>query len=909
MSSTINSADFYHNPPNHVIVRNDGAVFTSPIEPYDPPLPHDDLDRDPDFIFSFEPFAFRFNLQKYPQFAFIPKNAQFVGPLLGRLAQNKVVQGSDGRYGLEPQLLASWKWLEDTLAAAISCLSAGLLLPMEVNFYPYPREYQYRRTFKGKGRAIKSVTTAREAFVVMLGLFSMFYSFRAERHFHSTAVPLSDPHPGVQGLLRGGTALTDPIIQDLIDMESALGTRLGLIVVPGRCEWFKHLQFALAYAGVGFWVFWGKAEVTLVARWKAKLPLYMLRYVPDHQVLGRCVTFLAQHDWPSIGSQQLLMLDRRVAEPSQSSGDTLDGDVHLQDTTEAPQPQPAKRVSLETPLGFITRRSEEEKTRREKASPDELLKWRHRQRQADRNTWTNKSKVYHWPSVAGVRRRTRVEKNQIEDAWAYTQDWEERTKKQRKYSAVHDEWDICTDFDASEVRPQDDEEPEPPLDKGSTDPPKPSSGSAVPPLPPPQNLPSDHNEQGLLFAHALGLDDEEVNTPQLDVLMLHRYGFRVAALASDIARGLYTPAVEPISLDTVALTLMEKNAVSTPHCELAARHIVTLINSGFPVPDQCWDLKNDQLRQSNPRYFTFLPLALASLASEATLNGYTVNPTSSRYLRPWVVFFESSIAVAQCIREHWGPSLEDVISKACETGFRIHLFLVKFKRDLPPRSNPWPAFRPREREQSFLPSHFDFHAHQRMVQSLLEQPRLRAAVLRGGILSRICSPYVSLDKVAEGPSADALCHGLRWRGSDESIIFVEDFVSDAEIELLCGYFYVDNCEFLPLHTARCRSFIAAHAASGRAGQRRVVSFFPAPDVWEHSGIHTLAWSNSAEEKFRGLIRKLKPPSDPSDPTARPVPVKNKQAWKSHLRLHYASTKRFLDCVEEACTAFVESLLV
>jgi len=83
MSRAINSTDFYHNPPNHIIVHNDGAVFTSPIESYDLPLPHDDLDQDLDFIFSFEPFAFQYNLQKYPQFAFIPKNMQFIGPLLG----------------------------------------------------------------------------------------------------------------------------------------------------------------------------------------------------------------------------------------------------------------------------------------------------------------------------------------------------------------------------------------------------------------------------------------------------------------------------------------------------------------------------------------------------------------------------------------------------------------------------------------------------------------------------------------------------------------------------------------------------------------------------------------------------------------------------------------------------------
>jgi len=157
------------------------------------------------------------------------------------------VQGNDGRYSLELQLLASWIWLEDTLTAAIVCLSAGLLLLMGVSFYLYPQEYQYWCTFKGKGHTIKSIMTEKKAFIVMLSLFSMFYSFCAERHFHSITISLSRPQPS---MLRDRIALTDLFIQDLIDMESALGTRLGLIMVPRQCEWFKYLQFALAYTSV-----------------------------------------------------------------------------------------------------------------------------------------------------------------------------------------------------------------------------------------------------------------------------------------------------------------------------------------------------------------------------------------------------------------------------------------------------------------------------------------------------------------------------------------------------------------------------------------------------------------------------------------------------------------------------------
>ncbi|KAF8422591.1 hypothetical protein L210DRAFT_3509910 [Boletus edulis BED1] len=671
-------------------------------------------------------------------------------------------------------------------------------------------------------------------------------------------------------------------------MESTLGMRIGVIVTIQACEWFPTFHFALAYAGVRFWLVWGKAHPTLVCRIKAALPVGLHRYIPDHEVLRRCVQFMEKEDWPSVTSEQLLIMDRREVR--------ADDDVLDQSLEPAPPPSPPRERSVETPLDFIKRRVEKEGARREKASPEELLKWSNRQRHADCNRWTTKSKVYHWTKVAGVRTRTRVEKNQIEHIWDKTDDTEDRTDNQRKYSAVFDEWDICTEFDELEILSEPEDDPHPQSNLGSSShsaSTNPSTSHAHPPLPPPPTLDPDHNAQGIVLAHASGIDDEQVDVPQLDVLLYHRYGFILEALAAAIREGSVTPVDDPLSLDAVAQVLMEKNAVSSTSCQDAACQAVTLIKRGLPIPDLYWDLKNNKLRGRNPCYFMFLPLELNSVDSDTTLKGYTVNPTSSRYLRPWVVLFESSIAVTQCIRERWGPSLEDVISKACQTGFRIHLFLVKFKTDLPLRSYPIPMYSRREREGGFVPSHFDFHAYQKTVQSLLEVPRLRCAVLRGGILTRICSPYVDLDDVAAyGPSNDAIRYGSRWKGEDDNVVFIEDYVSEAEIELLCGHFHIDTS-----------------AESGRAGQSRTVSFFPTPDIWESSGIHTSSWSNSAEEKFRTLMGKLRPSVDPASPVPSPVPVKGKKEWRQNLRHHIRETKGFLGYVEQASSEFLTSLLL
>lgn len=270
--------------------------------------------------------------------------------------------------------------------------------------------------------------------------------------------------------------------------------------------------------------------------------------------------------------------------------------------------------------------------------------------------------------------------------------------------------------------------------------------------------------------------------------MRNRYGFQVEAMASDIHQGILTLPSDAFSLGKVAGVLMEKNAVSSPRSEAAVRLVATVIDRDLPMPDRYWDLRNNQLRNKNQGYFHFLPLKLTSLASDAILEGYTVNPTTSKYRRPWVLCFESSIGIAQCVREGWGPSLEDVVCKACENGYRIHLFLVRNKQALPLLTSPPPLFTHTEREEGFSPSHFDFHAYQGIVKALLMQPRLRAAVLRGGILGRICSPYITLKELAEGPSSDTVRYGLRWKAKGEDVVFVEDYISEDEVQLLCGSF-------------------------------------------------------------------------------------------------------------------------
>ncbi|KAF9241888.1 hypothetical protein BU15DRAFT_10617, partial [Melanogaster broomeanus] len=83
----------------------------------------------------------------------------------------------------------------------------------------------------------------------------------------------------------------------------------------------------------------------------------------------------------------------------------------------------------------------------------------------------------------------------------------------------------------------------------------------------------------------------------------------------------------------------------------------------------------------------------------------------------------------------------------------------------------------------------DYQAYQSIVQTLMMQPRFTVVIFRGGILSRICSKFISPEELLKGPSLDSQRYGLRWHGKD-GFCYLEDYISEEEVELLIGMFYI-----------------------------------------------------------------------------------------------------------------------
>ena len=92
---------------------------------------------------------------------------------------------------------------------------------------------------------------------------------------------------------------------------------------------------------------------------------FLSNYISNHDTLGRCVSFLAKNDWPSISSNQLLMIDRRRVEENAV-------EVYQDIPAPDPQPVPNHQHPSEMPQNFLKRHTEEEKIKRQGAFPEDL---------------------------------------------------------------------------------------------------------------------------------------------------------------------------------------------------------------------------------------------------------------------------------------------------------------------------------------------------------------------------------------------------------------------------------------------------------------------------------------------------------------------------------------------------------
>ncbi|KJA15386.1 hypothetical protein HYPSUDRAFT_103586, partial [Hypholoma sublateritium FD-334 SS-4] len=87
------------------------------------------------------------------------------------------------------------------------------------------------------------------------------------------------------------------------------------------------------------------------------------------------------------------------------------------------------------------------------------------------------------------------------------------------------------------------------------------------------------------------------------------------------------------------------------------------------------------------------------------------------------------------------------------------------------------------RPASFQPTVADYNEYLRRREDLLRGPRGRAALMHGGLVSRIAREVLDVDTVLDGPSLNSITVGQHGR-----FLLFDDRLTLNDLDIICGVY-------------------------------------------------------------------------------------------------------------------------
>ncbi|KAF8143414.1 hypothetical protein K438DRAFT_1633654 [Mycena galopus ATCC 62051] len=374
------------------------------------------------------------------------------------------------------------------------------------------------------------------------------------------------------------------------------------------------------------------------------------------------------------------------------------------------------------------------------------------------------ARVYVWEKSSGHFIRTAGGRTRYEDLW------EEYGPSQRKYDSFHNEWDLCEAFGPSGGDREDYEWDYDPEDMAEP--------SRSRPIAPPTII-----------------EDEDVEFDPIalsfDQIVYMRYGCRVEQrlqVPGDLERPL--PEITKKLLGDPNLSVKYPEQLETfrtflAYCNQAKqlsdipRSLLDFYDTGADIYCE-WVVQVRRQVLNNKLYYVV----------------YENRPTDHLY-----VLLESATTALEIVRQGWGPSLAAVIEKLLGRNIQ---FLVCFRsrtiqHSLPSvrRQYSGLGFRPKD----YHPTVADYQSYVSIREQFLLSPRGRAAKTYGGIVGRLACTTVADEEVLRGPTDDADMDGLCLWDGQSNYAYCDDYLTEEEIDLICGVYHISTgksyCYFLP----------------------------------------------------------------------------------------------------------------
>ncbi|KAG2110397.1 uncharacterized protein F5147DRAFT_652006 [Suillus discolor] len=241
---------------------------------------------------------------------------------------------------------------------------------------------------------------------------------------------------------------------------------------------------------------------------------------------------------------------------------------------------------------------------------------------------------------------------------------------------------------------------------------------------------------------------------------------------------------------TICKYIMEANLLLEHHSnEFAIWYFISSFALKVQLPSILWDLHPKHARQLLTCNIYFK----VEQVKDKSLPGYLVLPLIPKYARTWNLFLGNATSIVQCIREQWGPSLEDVILCLFKRGI---LFKLLFHVAYPSIPRPISVFESNCHPYGWTANEYEYADYELHQNYLLRLLHVRVVVAQaGGILWCLCKQELA-NEIPNIPSLNVLYFVEASPNSSHTYLY--DTLSEHEIEILCWIYYIDTVRALEI---------------------------------------------------------------------------------------------------------------
>jgi len=312
-----------------------------------------------------------------------------------------------------------------------------------------------------------------------------------------------------------------------------------------------------------------------------------------------------------------------------------------------------------------------------------------------------------------------------------------------------------------------------------------SAGEATPGMPPPVDSSGDNTDNSVNFSGGL-----------LD-LLYERYGFlNPGSNGADAYEGTIdwrsTRAVLGLAADSqwVQELLAHDNNIHNRIRQAISRFVEDLLRTTEKIPAALWDIHPDsQEPLERNSCFKIRKRDLHFEGSTSPVSAYLVSAADSS--SSVIVMLHDAATVLECYRRC--STIMEMINFLSTNGrpFRTLVPQNLVKQPKPQRILPVPTLG--VFPSNYSPALRDYRYYEQRRRDFCELPRVRAGVLKGGIIWRLIWDSIGApaeELVSDGPSEQVFTHGTSLQDPDSSDVLCDDELTEGEMNFICGVYTV-----------------------------------------------------------------------------------------------------------------------